>query len=150
MLSFDFRVELPMTFNLWRIIELIGNPPTLCVEHDREGRKSFFVSFHSGPLMSPLTTSFFTCWAFFDACVGLAEETIGTTIIAVGSAFGMHEELVRVIGLMQDSRMAVYAHEGTGKDTAVLRELVTNKACKAICPLGYHARMGVFHAQPVG
>ena len=47
----------------------------------------------SGPPMSPLTNSFFTCWAFFDVCVGLAEETICTTAMAVGAAFGMHNEL---------------------------------------------------------
>lgn len=96
----------------------------------------------SGPPMSPLTTSFFTCWAFFDACVGLAEETIGTTTMAVGSAFGMHDELVRVIGLMQDSRMGVFVHEGVDKDTIVLRELVTDRVCRAICPSGYHGRKG--------
>jgi len=96
----------------------------------------------SGPPMSPLTTSFFTCWAFFDACVGLAEETIGTTTMAVGSAFGMHDELVRVIGLMQDSRMGVFVHEGIDKDTIVLRELVTDRVCRAICPSGYRGRKG--------
>lgn len=95
-----------------------------------------------GPPMSPLTTSFFTCWAFFDACVGLAEETIGTTTMAVGSAFGMHDELVRVIGLMQDSRMAIYAHEGFDGDRVLLRELVTNRVCKAISPSGYLGRRG--------
>ena len=96
----------------------------------------------SGPPMSPLTTSFFTCWAFFDACVGLAEETIGTTMMAVGPDFGMHSELVRVIGLMQDSRMAVYAHEGFDGDRILLRELVINRVCKAICPSGYRGRRG--------
>ena len=96
----------------------------------------------SGPPMSPLTPSFFTCWAFFDACVGLAEETIGTTTMAVGSASGMHDELVRVIGLMQDSRMGVFVHEGVDKDTIVLRELVTDKVCRAICPSGYRGRKG--------
>jgi hypothetical protein len=96
----------------------------------------------SGPPMSPLTTSFFTCWAFFDACVGLAEETIGTTTMAVGSAFGMHDELVRVIGLMQDSRMGVFVHEGIDKDTIVLRELVTDRVCRAICPSGYRGQKG--------
>lgn len=95
-----------------------------------------------GPPMSPLTTSFFTNWAFFDACVGLGEETIASITMTVGAAFGMHEELVRVIGLMQDSRMAVYAHEGTDKDRIVLRELVTNKVCKAICPSGYRGERG--------
>jgi hypothetical protein len=96
----------------------------------------------SGPPMSPLTPSFFTCWAFFDACVGVSEETIGTTTMAVGSAFGMDDELVRVIGLMQDSRMGVFKHEGVEKDKIVLRELVTDKLCKAISPAGYLGRKG--------
>ncbi|MBI5481906.1 MAG: hypothetical protein HY906_23830 [Deltaproteobacteria bacterium] len=30
-----------------------------------------------GPPMSPLTTSYFTCWAFFDAAVGQQHETLG-------------------------------------------------------------------------
>ena len=96
----------------------------------------------SGPPMSPLTASFFTCWAFFDACIGQAEETIGTTIMVVGAAFGMHEELVRVIGLMQESRMGVYIHEGAEKDAVVLRELVTDKVCRATVASGYHGRKG--------
>ena len=96
----------------------------------------------SAPPMSPLTTSFFTCWAFFDACVGLGQETLGTTTMAVGRAFGMHEELIRVIGLMQDSRMAVYVHEGTDGEEIVLRELVTDRTCRAICPSGYSGRAG--------
>ena len=95
-----------------------------------------------GPPMSPLTPSFFTCWALFDACVGLGRETLGTTTIAVGRAFGMHEELVRAIGLMRDSRMAVYFHEGTDGDGIVLRELVTNRICKSICPSGYSGHAG--------
>ncbi len=96
----------------------------------------------SGPPMSPLTPSFFTCWAFFDACVGMSEETIGTTTMAVGAAFGMHDELVHVIGLMQDSRMGVFKHEGVEKDKIVLREFVTDKMCKAISPAGYLGRKG--------
>src|SRR2546429_5175048 len=49
----------------------------------------------SAPPMSPLTKSYFTCWAFFDACAGPANETIGTTILETGAAFGMHPELLR-------------------------------------------------------
>src|ERR1051326_4764861 len=30
----------------------------------------------SAPPISPLTTSYFTCWAFFDGCAGPANETI--------------------------------------------------------------------------
>jgi hypothetical protein len=43
----------------------------------------------SAPPISPLTTSYFTCWAFFDACAGRANETIGTTILELGAAFGI-------------------------------------------------------------
>ncbi len=96
----------------------------------------------SGPPMSPLTTSFFTCWAFFDVCVGLSKETIGTTVMAVGAAFGMHEELTRVMGLMQQSRMGVYVYEGAEGDLAVLRELVTGEVCRAVVPTGYHGERG--------
>ena len=36
----------------------------------------------SAPPMSPLTTSFFTCWAFFDACVGSA---LFVCVVVVGA-----------------------------------------------------------------
>jgi hypothetical protein len=96
----------------------------------------------SGPPMSPLTTSFFTFWALFDACVGLAEETLATTCMAVGASFGMHEELLRVFGLLQESRMGVYADEGEDKDTILLRELVTDTVCRAVLPSGTRGRKG--------
>ena len=67
----------------------------------------------SGPPMSPLTTSAFTCWAFFGACAGAANETIGTTILEFGAAFLLHAELLRLIRLMQDSRMGIYRKERT-------------------------------------
>jgi hypothetical protein len=94
----------------------------------------------SAPPMSPLTTSYFTCWAFFDACVGSANETIGTTILEVGAAFGMHSELLRLIGLMQDSRMGFYIHRGTEGDVSVLEDLVTTAVYRAIVPVGYRGR----------
>ncbi len=43
--------------------------------------------------------------------------------MALGKAFGMHEELVRVIGLLQESRMAVYVHEA-GVKTIVMTERI--------------------------
>ena len=95
-----------------------------------------------GPPMSPLTTSFFTCWAFFDACVGLGRETLGTILMAASKELGIHEGLVRLIGLMQDSRMAVFAHEGTDGDRLVLRELVTDRVSRTICPSGYMGHPG--------
>jgi hypothetical protein len=39
-----------------------------------------------------------------------AEETIATTAMAVGAAFGMHDELLRLMGLMQRSRTGIEAY----------------------------------------
>lgn len=96
----------------------------------------------SGPPMSPLTASYFTCWAFFDVCAGAAEETIGTTILEVGAVFGMHKDLLRLIRLMQRSRMGVYLNDGVEGNVVVLRELVTDAVCRAIVPAGYGGRKG--------
>lgn len=96
----------------------------------------------SGPPMSPLTMSHFTCWSFFDACVGPANETIGTTVLEVGAAFGMHTELLRIIRLMQQSRMGLYLHEGTEGGLVVLRELATDAVCRAVVPAGFRGQRG--------
>jgi len=91
----------------------------------------------SAPPMSPLTTSYFTCWAFFDACAVPANETIGTTILEVGATFGMHAELLRVIRLMQDSRMGFYIHRGREGNVSILEDLVTAAVYPTIVPAGY-------------
>jgi hypothetical protein len=96
----------------------------------------------SAPPMSPLTTSFFTCWAFFDACAGPASETIGTTILEVGAACGMHPDLLRLIRVMQESRMGFYIHRGREGDLSILEDLVTGDAHRAIVPAGYSGRKG--------
>lgn len=95
-----------------------------------------------GPPMSPLTVSYFTCWAFFDASLGPTNETIGTTILEVGAAFGMHIELLRLIRLMQQSRMGVYLHEGTEGSLAVLRDLATDAVCRCIVASGCRGQKG--------
>ncbi len=94
----------------------------------------------SAPPMSPLTKSYFTCWAFFDACAGPANETIGTTILGVGAAFGMYPELLRFIQLMQNSRMGFYIHHGREGNVSVLEDLVTTAVYRAIVPTGYAGR----------
>jgi hypothetical protein len=96
----------------------------------------------SGPPISPLTTSYFTCWAFFDACVGPTNETIGTTVLELGAAFGMHAELLRLIRLMQESRMGLYVHEGAENGLGALRDVVTGAVCGAISPAGYRGKRG--------
>jgi hypothetical protein len=96
----------------------------------------------SGPPMSPLTASYFTCWAFFDACVGPDCETIGTIILELGAAFGMNAELLRIIRLMQESRMGIYVQDGNQDGLVALRDILTGTVCHAISPAGYRGRRG--------
>jgi hypothetical protein len=96
----------------------------------------------SGPPMSPLTTSYFTCWAFFDACAGPANEMIGTTVLELGAAFGMQPKLSRLIQSMQDSRMGLYIQRGTEGRLVVLEDIVTGDICRAISPAGYRGKKG--------
>ncbi len=96
----------------------------------------------SGPPMSPLTKSYFTCWSLFDVSAGIAKETLCTTAMAVGRKYGMHEDLLHLFELMQASYMAVYKHEGFEAGSIVLRELVTDRVCRAICASGYQGRAG--------
>ena len=80
-----------------------------------------------GPPMSPLTRSYFSCWALFDACASPANETIGTTILEIGTSFGMHTELLRLIRQMQESRMGFYIHCGRKGNRTVLEDVVTDE-----------------------
>lgn len=96
----------------------------------------------SGPPWSPLTRSFYTSWALFDVRGGPAEETIGEIVTAVGSAFGMHAELLRLIGLMHESRMGVYICEGNDGDIFVFREMVTDGVIRAVVPSRGPGRKG--------
>src|SRR5205807_8049690 len=86
----------------------------------------------SGPPMSPLTISYFTCWAFFDACAGAASETIGTITLELGAVFGMPTELMSVIRLMQESRRRLFVREGMPGCLVVLRDLLTATVPRAI------------------
>ena len=96
----------------------------------------------SAPPMSPLTISYFTCWAFFDACVGPSDETIGTTILEVGAAFGTHPEMLRLFRQMQQSRMGLYVREGVEGKLVFLRELVTDTVYRTLVPVDYRGEEG--------
>ena len=48
------------------------------------------------PPVSPLTLSYFTCWAFFDVRFGPDLETIGTCLLDTGLDLGMDEAMLEV------------------------------------------------------
>ena len=96
-----------------------------------------------GPPMSPLTTSHFSCWAFFDAAAGARRETLGTCVLAVGEALGMDPTFLSLGRTRQHSRMSVYAHEGAdGAGRTVLRDLATGARAPCIVPSGWRGSRG--------
>jgi hypothetical protein len=50
--------------------------------------------------------------------------------------------VVRLIGLMQQSRMGIFVHQGVDKGALLLRELVTGRVVRAISPAGYMGQSG--------
>jgi hypothetical protein len=95
-----------------------------------------------GPPMSPLTASYFTCWATFDACAGATKETFGKVVLAVGAALGMDDNLLRLMHLLQQSHMGVYIQVGTDGDLIVLRDLVTDVEFRCLVPSQYQGSEG--------
>jgi hypothetical protein len=77
----------------------------------------------SGPPMSPLTTSYFTTWAFFDFRFGGDQETIGTCLIDLGDQLGLHPSMVDAVRNFQESRMGIYEQCGTVGGRIGLEEL---------------------------
>jgi hypothetical protein len=90
-----------------------------------------------GPPMSPLTLSYFGMWAAFDATVGSHRETLGTCLLDAGDALGMDAEFLRLLRVMQDSRMGLYVHQGAQGPAQVLRELCTGEQKPFVVPAGY-------------
>jgi hypothetical protein len=96
----------------------------------------------SGPPMSPLTGSYFTCWGAFDLTSGAKKETLCTVATDFCQAQKVDEGLITLFETMQASRMGVYRHEGTSGRFVFLRELVTDQEIKAISPSGYLGKPG--------
>jgi hypothetical protein len=96
----------------------------------------------SGPPISPLTKSYFTCWGLFDLSVGIKKESFGTVIIDVCRYLGVHTNLITVFECMQNSRMGLYVHEGFSGNFILLRELITETEVTAIAPSGYVGHPG--------
>ena len=75
------------------------------------------------PPLSPVTTSYFTTWAFFDVLFGQSHETIGTCLLRLARDMPFPGWLVDAIGAMQKSRMGFYVHEGFEDRFVRLREI---------------------------
>ena len=95
-----------------------------------------------GPPMSPLTTSYFTTWAFYDVRFGPDQETMGTCLLDVGDLLGLEPGAVAAIGLLNESRMGIYERGGSSEGRCRFRELITNDDFDCYVPVGYPGREG--------
>ena len=97
----------------------------------------------SSPPMSPVTTSFFTCWSSFDlTTTGSKKETFASIAIDFCKFMNVDPGLVGVYEKMQASRMGIYKHEGSEAGYVFLTELITHKKFKVIVPSGYLGETG--------
>jgi hypothetical protein len=95
-----------------------------------------------GPPFSPLTTTYFTTWDFFDATFGRDRETIGTCLLDIGSDLGLSADYLKAIRLMQQSRMGIYEHRGVEGDYVQLQELISDRSYTCRVPAGYLGQSG--------
>jgi hypothetical protein len=95
-----------------------------------------------GPPFSPLSRSYFTAWAFFDAPFGPDRETIGTCLLDIGPELGLSTDYMAAIRLMQYSRMGIYEHLGVAGERVHLRELISGQSHTCLVPAGYLGRAG--------
>ena len=96
----------------------------------------------SGPPMSPLTYSYFSCWGFLDLCVGPKKETFCSLTIDLCKFIGVDPGLISIFEKMGASRMGFYVHQGSSGEFVFLRELITGKEIEAVVPSGYNGSKG--------
>jgi hypothetical protein len=94
-----------------------------------------------GPPMSPLTTSLFSFWALCDMSTTPSRESFCSVIIEMLKEFAA-EHPTEIYEIMRDSRMGLYEVAETLDRFVVLREFVTKREIKAICPSGAEAVPG--------
>lgn len=91
----------------------------------------------SFPPMSPITNSYFSCWAFLDLEVGVSKESLATIVIQVSEALSSNQDLMTLFRIMQKSYMGLYLHEGMEGQQIILKELITGREHRCVSPSGY-------------
>ena len=95
----------------------------------------------TGPPMSPLTTSFFSCWAFLD-CRFDGQDTLISCLIESNDVLQLNPHQLNALQKMAASRMGFYEHIGTEGSQIRLRELLTDKEFSCVFSSGYRGQKG--------
>ncbi len=96
----------------------------------------------SGPPMSPLTVSFFSCWAFFDHRIGKTTDTPADCCIEANESICLNTDQLGALKKMSQSRMGMYEHQGTQGNHVRLRELITDREFVCHITSGYRGKKG--------
>ncbi len=96
----------------------------------------------SGPPMSPLTGSYFTCWAFYDLRFGKDGDTIGKCEIDANDIFLLNPDQLDALKKLSESRMGIYEHVGAADGFVRLRELITGDEFPCLSTSGYQGCPG--------
>jgi hypothetical protein len=96
----------------------------------------------SGPPMSPLTASYFSCWAFFDHLIGKTTDTLASCLIDANDIFWMNPDQLGALKKMNESRMGIYEHQGWQGNFVRLRELITDREFVCHVASGYRGTAG--------
>ena len=95
----------------------------------------------SGPPMSPLTTSFFTSWAFYDLRFD-GTDTLASCQIEANDVICMNPDQLDALKKLAASRMGIYEHVGMDGSHVQLRELITDAECTCHSTSGYRGQKG--------
>jgi hypothetical protein len=95
-----------------------------------------------GPPMSPLTTSYFSSWAFFDHRIGKTTDTLASCLIDANDIIWMNPDQLDAVKKMNDSRMGIYEHQGWRDNHVRLRELITDLEYFCHVGSGYRGKAG--------
>lgn len=96
----------------------------------------------SGPPMSPLTGSYFTCWALYDLRFGKDGDTIGQCQIDANEIVLLNPDQLDALKKLSESRMGIYEQTGFEDGFVRLRELITGDEFPCLCTSGYRGRAG--------
>ncbi len=94
------------------------------------------------PPISPITTSFFTLWTFYDFGFGNPKETMGTLLLKVAKPLGFPDDWILILKIQNNSHMGIYEHCGFDNSKIMLQDIITGNQFKCICPSGYSGNQG--------
>lgn len=96
----------------------------------------------SFPPLSPITTSYFTCWSLLDTTFGVDKETACTCFLSLIDRLHLDPVQIEAAKNLDQSRMGIYqVIQGKGKFIE-LRELVTDRRFTAFSSSGYRGCPG--------